>query len=132
MKASEAMKLATFIRHKGKMLLYFDLSGLDLEDARQVCDYVKGMIARMPKKSVLTLVNVTDVKFDAAFKELSGDLAQHNKPYVLAGAVLGVEGWRKLVFWATAKLTGRDNLKLFDLADLEAAKDWLVSYPQGS
>ena len=126
MKTSEVMQLATFTRHKGKMLLSLDFSGLDIEEARQVSEYAKGMITRMPKGAVLTLVNVKDVQFDEAFKELSGDLAQYNKPYVLAGAVVGVEGWRKLLFWATTKLTGRTNLKLF--GDLEGAKDWLVSY----
>lgn len=126
MKTSEVMKLATFIKHKGKMLLYYDFSGLDIEEARRLCEYAKGMITRMPKGTVLTLVNVTEVKFDEAFKELSGDLAQFNKPYVLAGAVVGVEGWRKLLFWATTKLTGRTNLKLF--GDIETAKDWLVGY----
>ncbi|HEY5513410.1 MAG TPA: STAS/SEC14 domain-containing protein [Geomonas sp.] len=128
MKTSEVMNLAKFIRHKNRMLLYFDFSGLNIDDARQVCEYVKGLITRMPVKSVLTLVNVADVKYDDAFKELSTELAAHNKPYVLAGAVIGVEGWRKLIFWATTKLTGRDNLKLFAHAEVEAAKDWLVSY----
>jgi hypothetical protein len=128
MKASEVMNLAKFVKHKNSMLLYFNFSGMDIDDARQVCDYAKGLITRMPKKSVLTLVNVTDVKYDDAFRELSNELAQYNKPYVLAGAVIGVEGWRKLVFWATTKLTGRGNLKLFPATELEAAKDWLACY----
>ncbi len=126
MKTIEVMTRAKFVKHRDKMLLTFDFSGLSYEDARQVCDYVKGLISKMPKKSVLTLVNVTDVKYDEAFRALSNELAEHNKPYVLAGAVMGVEGWRKLLFLATTKLTGRDNLRLF--ADPDSAKDWLVSY----
>ncbi len=126
MKTSEVMNRAKFVRHKDKMLLYFDFSDLGIEDSRQVCEYVKGLISRMPKSSVLTLVNVANVKYDAAFRELSSDLAEHNKPYVLAGAVIGVEGWRKLIFMVTIKLTGRNNLKMFD--DEEVARDWLVEY----
>ena len=99
---------------------------LNHDDARQVSEYVKGLISRMPKGSVLTLVNVHNVKYDSAFRELSNDLAEHNKPYVLAGAVVGVEGWKKLIFWATTKFTGRNNLKAFD--DIEEAKEWLVNY----
>jgi hypothetical protein len=82
----------------------------------------------MPLNSALTMVNAAEVQYDDAFNGLSKDLAAYNKPYVLAGAVIGVEGWRKLVYWATTKLTGRDNLKLFGAAEVEAAKDWLVSY----
>ncbi len=108
------------------MILNFDFSGLDIEDTRQVGEYVKGLICRMPKGSVLTLVNVTNMKFDSAFKDFSNDLAAHNKPYVLAGAVIGVEGWKKLVLWVAMKLSGRTNLKTFD--DVEEAKEWLVSY----
>ena len=125
MKPIAMMSRARFVRHKDKMLLQMDFSDLDIDDARQVCAYVKGVISRMPKKSVLTLVNVTNVQYDEAFRALSDDLAEHNKPYVQAGAVIGVEGWKRLLFWATTKLTGRDNLRLF--ADAEKAKEWLVS-----
>jgi hypothetical protein len=126
MKTSEMMTRAKFFKHRDKMILNFDFSGLDHDDARQVCEYVKDMISRMPKGSVLTLVNVSTMKYDAAFRELTNDLAAHNKPYVLAGAVIGVEGWKKLIFWATLKFTGRNNLKAFD--DIEEAKEWLVNY----
>lgn len=126
MKSSEVMTRAKFSKHRDKMILNFDFSDLDHDDASQLCEYVKGMISRMPKGSVLTLVNVTNVKYDAAFRELSNELAEHNKPYVLAGAVIGVEGWKKLILWATTKFTGRNNLKAFD--DLEEAKEWLVNY----
>ncbi|NVO01029.1 MAG: hypothetical protein HXX17_17095 [Geobacteraceae bacterium] len=126
MKTSEVMTRAKFIKHQNKMILTFDFSDLEISDARQVCDYVKGLISRMPKESVLTLTNVTNVKYDGEFKELTKDLVEHNKPFVLAGAVVGVDGWRKLVFWAVTKLTGRSNLRLFD--DIEYAKEWLVAY----
>jgi hypothetical protein len=129
MKTSEVMSRSRFVKHRDKMILTFDFSGLGLEDCAQVCDYVKGIISRMPKASVLTLVNVTDVKYDAAFRELSSDLAAHNKPYVLAGAVVGVSGWRKLIFWTATKLAGRNNLQLFD--DEASAREWLVSFQAG-
>lgn len=126
MKTSEMMTRAKFVKHRDRMILNFDFSGLIHDDARQVCEYVKDMISRMPKGSVLTLVNVSNMKYDSAFRELTNDLAAHNKPYVLSGAVIGVEGWKKLIFWATLKFTGRNNLKAFD--DIEEAKEWLVNY----
>lgn len=126
MKTSEVMSRTKFMKHRDKMILNFDFSGLNLEDCAQVCEYVKGMICRMPKNSVLTLVNVSDIDYNAAFRELTADLAAHNKPYVIAGAVVGVSGWRKMMFWAVTKLSGRSNLQLFD--DEESAKEWLVAY----
>lgn len=126
MKTSEIMSRIKFVKHVDKMILLFNFADLAIEDARQVCDYAKGLISRMPKGTVLTLTDVTNVKYDADFRELSKDLAEHNKPFVLAGAVIGVDGWRKMVFWAVTKITGRSNLKLFD--DAESAKEWLCSY----
>jgi hypothetical protein len=96
------------------MILNFDFSELNHDDARQVCEYVKDMISRMPKGSALTLVNVSNMKYDSSFRALTNDLSAHNKPCVLAGAVIGVDGWKKLIFWATLKVTGRNNLKAFD------------------
>ena len=127
MNSSEVMIRAKFLKHSGKMIMNLDFSDLEIDDVRKVSEYAKGVISRMPHGSVLTLVNVTNVQYDQAFSELSGDLAQHNKPYVLAGGVIGVTGWRKLLFWTTSKLTGRTNLRLFD--DAEVAKEWLVNYP---
>jgi len=127
MNSSEVMTRAKFLKHRGKMIMNLDFSDLEIDDVRKVSEYAKGVISRMPHGSVLTLVNVTNVQYDQAFSELSGDLAQHNKPYVLAGGVIGVTGWRKLLFWTTSKLTGRTNLRLFD--DAEVAKEWLVNYP---
>ena len=125
----EAVKhLVKFIGHKNKKLLYYNFSGLNIDEVRQLCEYAKELIQKMPLNSVLTMVNAAEVQYDDAFNGLSKELAAYNKPYVLAGAVIGVDGWRKLVFWATTKLTGRDNLKLFGAADADAAKDWLVSY----
>jgi hypothetical protein len=126
MKTSEVMQRAKFVKHGDKMILFFNFADLAIEDARQVSNYAKGLISRMPKGTVLTLTDVTNVKYDADFRELSGELVEHNKPFVLAGAVVGVDGWQKMVFWAVTKFTGRSNLKLF--AEAESAKDWLCSY----
>lgn len=126
MKRIEVMDRAKFIRHGAKMIFQFDFSGLVVEDAREVAEYGKGIIGRMPKNSVLTLTDVTNAIYDDAFNAVAKDLLACNKPYVLAGAVVGVTGWRRVAYWAALLFSGRDNLKLFDTAD--AAKDWLVGY----
>ena len=126
MKRIEVMNRAKFIKQGEKMIFLFDFSGLAVDDGREVSEYGKGVIARMPKNSVLTLTDVTNVVYDDTFNALAKELTAHNKGHVRAGAVVGVSGWRKLAFWAALKFSGRDNLKLF--ATVEDAKGWLVGY----
>ena len=52
------------------------------------------------------------------------DLTTHNKPYVKASAVVGVDGLKKVVFNAVQTVSGR-HLSSFETAD--QAKAWLVS-----
>ena len=53
------------------------------------------------------------------------DLAAHNKPYVLASALLGVTGLRKVVLNSVVSITGR-KFEVFD-SD-QKAKDWLTGF----
>ena len=128
MKRSEMMERAKFYRHGSKMVYHFDFSGLNAEEAHDVAHYGKSVIAKMPQRSLLTLTDVTNVNYDEKFSAISKDLVQHNKPFVLAGAVVGVTGWRKLAFWAALKFTGRNNLRLFD--STEEASEWLKTFEE--
>ena len=124
MKTAEMLSRVKFVKHKDRMILLLNFADLEIDDARQVSEYAKGVISRMPKESVFTLTDVTNVKYNDAFRELSGDLMAHNKPFVKAGAVVGVEGWRKMVLWAATKLTGR-NLNVSE--SQESAMEWLAN-----
>lgn len=126
MKRIEVMERAKFIRHGAKMVLQLDFSGLCLADAREVAEYGKTVIGKMPKNSVLTLTNVTNVVYDTEFNTVAKELMACNKPYVLAGAVVGVTGWRRVAYWTGLVFSGRNNLKMFDTID--DAKEWLVGY----
>ena len=48
----------------------------------------------------------------------------HNKPYVKAGAVVGVTGLKRIIFSAVVTFSRR-NLEAFD--DVEQAKHWLAN-----
>ncbi len=123
MKLSEMMKRARFVDHGAKKLLLFDFSELEKEDAQQVMKYGTQMISHMPKGSVLTLSNVTGLKYDDELKEDFKNFTNHNRPYVVAGAVVGVTGWKKLIYLAALKLSGRSNLQL--CSDEAEAREWL-------
>lgn len=130
MKTTEIMDRAKFLWYGYTMIFQFDFSNLAYEDACEVVEYGKTIIAKMPKNYVLTLTNVTNMTHDDKFDELAMKLVAHNKPYVLAGAVIGVSGWREIVYRAALLFSGRDNLKLF--SQVESAKAWLAGYGEKS
>jgi hypothetical protein len=126
MKLSEMMKRARFVDHGSKKILLFDFSDLEKEEAQQVMNYGKQMISHMPNNSVLTLTNVTGLKYDDELKEDFKRFTEHNRPYVVAGAVVGVTGWKKLIYLAALKLSGRTNLQL--CSDEVEARKWLERF----
>lgn len=126
MKLSEVMKRTCFVDHGTRKLLLFNFSGLEKEEAQQVMNYATQMIARMPKASVLTLTDVSGLKYDDELKEDFKRFADHNRPHVVAGAVIGVTGWKKLIYLAALKLSGRTNLQL--CSDEVEARQWLARY----
>jgi len=126
MKRNEVMTRARFVKDRGKLIYHLDFSKLSLEDIREVIAYGKGMIGKMPQDSLLSLTDVSETQFDDEAKDVMRELMEYNKPYVRAGAVVGVNGWRKLIYMVSLKLSGRNNLRLFD--NVDAAMDWLASY----
>jgi hypothetical protein len=51
------------------------------------------------------------------------EFTRHNKPYVIAAAVVGITGLKQIIYNAVLKFSGR-NLVAFDSVD--RAKDWLA------
>ncbi|GFO56407.1 hypothetical protein GMSM_34140 [Geomonas sp. Red276] len=126
MKHTELVQRVGFIREGGKLIFKLDFSKLTLEEIKEVIAYGKPMISRMQKGTLLSLTDVSETEFDDQAKEVFKELLEYNKPYVQAGAVVGVNGWRKLVYMVSLKMSGRNNLKLFD--NPNDAKDWLLGY----
>lgn len=113
------------ISHKGKTIIYLDFSKATPMEFYQLIEEGKKVISSLQKGSVYTLVNVTDLMGGKEQQLALKDFAEHNKPFVKVGAVVGVTGWRKAVYSLILTLTGRKNLKLCNT--LEEAKDWLAT-----
>jgi hypothetical protein len=126
MKRSVLMERVRFVPHGNKRILRFDFSGLGVGEAHEIMAYGSSLIAKMPGRSVLTLTNITGAHYDREVTEALKGFTRHNKPYVIAGAVVGVEGLKRFVFQAVTTVTGRTNLKLF--GDEASAKDWLAGH----
>ena len=114
-----------FIEYKERQILLFDFSGITdevtaLEAIEEGPAFVAGLEA---DGSLLTLTDVTDSTSTSAIAKALYRLAKHNKPYVKAGAVVGVSGLEKSVFLLVSNLARR-SFKVFD--DRDAAQEWLV------
>lgn len=90
MKLPELMRRARFVKQGSRMIFVCDLSDLDADDAIRVIEYSKGIIKRMPKKSVLAVAHLPNVKYDNALEAELRQVIDQSDPHVLRGAVSGM------------------------------------------
>ena len=114
-----------FIEHAGRKILLLDFSNItDPQLALDAIAEARATVARQqPDESLLTLTDVTGSRFDSGVLKAIRELAEHNRPYVRAGAVVGLDGLLKVVYNTLVLLTGRD-LRSFD--DAASAKAYLL------
>jgi hypothetical protein len=117
------MSATKFISHKGVNILFIDLARKTPAQLLAAITEAKGVIALQQPGSLLTL---TDVEGSSYNREVADELkayVAHNKPFVRAGAVVGLNDLKRVIFNFLNRVTGR-TLKGFDRID--AAKDWLA------
>ncbi len=112
-----------FISHGEKEILFLDFSNTQANDVLRIIDRAKEVISTRPKNSLLTLTDVTNARFNEAVGEGMKQFTAHNKPYVRAGAIVGITGLKRVIFGAVMTFSKR-KLESFD--DLEQAKVWLA------
>ncbi len=117
------MERVSFINHGGKDILLLDFSDMKATDAIAMIEHARGVIGGRPENSLLTLTDVTDIRFNDDLSRKMKEFTVHNKPYVKAAAVVGVTGLKRIIYNAVTAFSGR-NISTFD--DREAAKRWLV------
>lgn len=106
MKKSQLIARAKFKKHGEKMILSLNFANLSIDEAHEVIDYSSGIIAKMPKDSIYTLTNIKDANFNQELIDALKRFAQQNKPHVIAGAVIGAEGIKKVLFNTIFKFSG--------------------------
>ncbi|HWO88813.1 MAG TPA: hypothetical protein VNL98_06660 [Gemmatimonadales bacterium] len=113
-----------WIEHKGKRILLHDFSHITNPfDVLPAVEASRAIVAVQPKGSLLALTDVTGSRFNKEIVDALKSLANHNKPFVKAGAVVGLSGLQRVVYVAITQFTGR-RLPTFETA--EQAMDWLV------
>lgn len=119
------MERTRFIEHKGQRILLLDYSNLTKTDEllREI-ERTTAFIARLPKERTLRAMtdgtgSVYNKRVLAALKEM----AAHNTPYILAGAVVSTSGLHRVALLAINAFIRRP-LHIF--ASREEALDWLL------
>jgi hypothetical protein len=113
------------IEHQGRQVALLDFSGVNdpAEWAREVAN-ARSLVAAHPANgTLLTLTDVTDVRYDKEIVQMFRELAAHNKPYVRAAAVITPSALNRSVISMVGVVTRR-KLQAFDTRS--AALDWLV------
>jgi hypothetical protein len=117
-------KRVNFVRHKGAEILVIDWSDGTADDILAAIDEAKRLIASRPEKSVRTLTNVSGARLERRVTDVLKDYVAHNKPYVMAGAVVGLNELKTVVFNFVNRATGRS---LRAMNSVDEAKDWLAA-----
>ncbi len=119
------MARTTFIEHKGVRIAFLDFANVeDTAEAVAAIEEAGRIVQAAPFRSVRTLTHVTGSRFNGEVLEAVKRLAVNNRPYVIAGAVVGLSGLQKVVYTTVMRFSKR-NIPAFD--DMEAAKDWLIA-----
>jgi hypothetical protein len=115
-----------FIEARGCRILLLDFSGIDDKaTALAKIGEARALIAQQPKrKEILTLVDVSRMRFDNDVLAAFRDLTVHDEPYERAVAVCGIKGVGRVAFRANNLMTG-GRMRGFDERDEGLA--WLLS-----
>jgi len=109
----------------GRNFMYIDASNLKNNDNFiKLADLVQQRIVKYAAKSVYTITNIENILFDTTTKEIAGNCLKHNDPYVKFGAVIGLDGIKKIMANAAVRLGGRKNMQFFFTR--EQAVEWLL------
>jgi hypothetical protein len=93
---------------------------------REFIAYAKEVIQQYSKdNSLVSITNVEGVRYDSETKTIVAEWMDFNRPYVRQGAVVGLDGIKRIMVNSILKISGRNNMKFFRTRD-EAAQ-WLAA-----
>lgn len=117
------MSSVRFITHEGREILFIDFSNKNPAQFIETIREARAVIAAQPQGSLLTLTDVTGASYNREAADALKEYVAHNKPFVKAGAVVGLNDLKRVIFNFLNRVSGR-SLKGFDT--LEQAKRWLA------
>ena len=115
----------TFTTHKGVRICVLDFSNITSEaEALPAIAEAKSIIGREPLASVYTLTDVSGSRVTSAIRNALYELTKANKPYVVAGAVVGVAAIQRVILAGIVQVTRRRLVAKNTRAE---AMEWLAN-----
>jgi len=103
-------RVEEFTRNERKFV-YIDFSNLITNDEiNQLINQAKPVISKYPPQSVYTITNMDGLRYDNETKAIITRYTESNKPYVIKGAIFGMDGLKQIMANAIFTLSGRKNL----------------------
>jgi hypothetical protein len=114
-------------QHVGKHpLLVIDLANsLDHAETLAAVALARELASTQHPKRIFTLTDVTGFRYNTTVVSAIRELAEHNKPYVAFGAVVGLSPMLRTIYELARRASGRTNLQTFDTRD--EAMAWLAT-----
>lgn len=111
------------IVHNGKKIVHLDFANfVETKSSLEAIEEARVFVAKHPPNSVYTLTDCTNSRANEEIVNGLKALAKANKPFVKAGAVVGLSAIQRVLFKTVMAFSGR-NLSAF--ATLDEAKEWL-------
>ena len=118
-------RIEEFMRD-GKQFVYIDFSGLQTNDEINALIAKAGpAIRKYPPKSVYTITNFDNLHFNKDSKEFITPYTEANKPHVIAGVIIGIDGLKKIMANTIFSVSGRKDLTI--MASKEEAIQHLLN-----
>ncbi len=112
-----------FIEHKGKQILLLDFSHAHAREMQLLLDYVRVVVARNPRESVITLADMTGAEVDHEVATKIKEVLTLDRPFVKKTAWVGSEGIPH-AFMENFHLFSQREIVTFKTR--EEAMEWLV------
>ena len=117
------MDRVRFVTHRGKQILFIDLTNCIAEEVIELLPEVQRTVTAQPPKSVLTLSNLTGTQFSRAAVTRMKEVAVFDRPYVQRAALVGAESLPQVFYEALRTFSQREFHRF---KTREEAMDWLV------
>jgi hypothetical protein len=113
--------------YEGKKFIHYDLSNFkNNSQFREFIAYAKTVIQRYSRdNSLFSITNIEGVLYDSETKTIIAEWMDFNRPYIRQGAVVGLDGIKRIMVNSILKMSGRGNMKFFRTRD--EAVQWLAA-----
>jgi len=96
---------------EGKNIMYIDFSGIKTQaEACAAIESIEPAVAKYSPNSLYTITNIESIRITSGTMKLLEEYLRHNKPYVICGVIIGLDGVKKMLATTLMKLSGRNNL----------------------